>query len=244
VGERVVTVLPELRRRRAAPVDPKVALMRAIMAACKRQGVDNETRRAAQKRITGKNSMTDMTVAELIRLRDHFNRGWNGPKSQRPHVGKIRALWWSLYWIGAIERVDDEALNAFVKRQAHIQHINFLDHRGAMPVIEGLKAWLEREGVMWWSAEQLAGVVATGAMTSAGTPFSQAEADRHAVLSQLAARLDDAGLMNRLALYSWIGNAVGRPTLNQWTFSASELDQALRALGKKYRAHLAKEQRL
>ena len=67
------------------------------------------------------------------------------------------------------------------------------DHRGAMPVIEGLKAWLEREGVMWWSVEQLAGVVATGAMTSAGTAFSQAEADRHAVLDQLAIRLDRVG---------------------------------------------------
>lgn len=218
--------------------------MRAIMAACKRQGIDDETRHATQKRLTGKDSMTEMTVGELTRLRDHFNRGWTGPKSHRPHVGKIRALWWSLYWIGAIERVDDDALNAFIKRQTHIQHINFLDHRQAPAVIEALKAWLEREGVMWWSADQLADVVATGAMTSAGTAFSQAEADRHAVLGQLATRLDDAGLMNGLALYSWISSAVGRPTLNQWTFSASELDQGLRALGKKYRAHLAKEQRL
>ncbi len=239
-----MSVRPAPRRGPAAPADPKAALMRAIMAACKRQGIDNDTRHATQKRVTGKDSMTDMTVAELMRLRDHFNRGWKGPKGQRPHIGKVRALWWSLYWIGAIERVEDEALNAFVKRQAHIQHINFLDHRGAMPVIEGLKAWLEREGVMWWSAEQLAGVVATGAMTSAGTAFSQAEADRHAVLDQLAIRLDRAGLMNRFALYDWIGACVGRETPRQWSFSASELDQGLRALGKKYRSHLAKVQRL
>lgn len=235
---------PTPRRAAFAPADPRAALMRAIMAACKRQGVDGETRHATQKRITGKDSMTDMTVAELTRMRDHFNRGWKGPKSQRPHAGKIRALWWSLYWIGAIERVDDDALNAFVKRQTHIQHVNFLDHRSAPAVIEAMKAWLEREGVMWWSAEQLAGVVATGAVTSAGTAFSQAEADRHAVLSQLAIRLDRAGLMARFALYDWIGQCVGRPTPRQWTFSASELDQGLRALGKKYRAHLAKEQRL
>ncbi len=231
--------------RRRAPADtPEAKLMRAIMAACSRQGVDEETRRAVQKRIIGKDSMKAMTAAELTKLRNHFNRGWKGPSNQRPHVGKIRALWWSLYWIGAIERVDDEALNAFIKRQAHIQHINFLDHRTASPVIEGLKGWLEREGVMWWSAEQLDGVVATGAITAAGTAFSRAEADRHAVLDQLALRLDRAGLMNRLALYEWIGACVGRRTPKQWTFSASELDEGLRALGKKYRTHLAKEQRL
>ncbi len=217
--------------------------MRAIMAACKRQGVDGETRHATQKRITGKVSMTEMTVAELTRLRDHFNRGWKGPRQSRPHVGKIRALWWSLYWIGAIERPDDDALNAFVRRQAHVQHINFLDHRQAASVIEAMKAWLEREGVMWWAADQVAGIAATSRIVD-GSPFTQAEADRHAVLAELAHRLDRAGLLARFAIYDWIGNAVERPTGNQWSFSASELDEGIRRLGKKYRSHLAKEQRL
>lgn len=231
-------------RRAPKAATPEAALIRSIMAACRRHGIDNDARYDIQRQIIGKPSLKDMSLAELTRLRDHFNRGWKGPRQTRPHVGKIRALWWSLYWIGAIDRVDDEALNAFIKRQTHVQHINFLDHRHAPAVIEALKSWLEREGVMWWSAEQLAGVVNTGAKTAAGTAFSQGEADRHAVLDQLAIRLDRAGLMNRFALYSWIGNAVGRPILNQWSFSASELDQGLRALGKKYRSHLAKEQRL
>lgn len=230
-------------RTRAAADTPEAKLMRAIMAACKRQGIDSDTRYAVQKRIIKKDSMTKMTVAELTQLRDHFNRGWKGPRSQRPHVGKIRALWWSLYWIGAIERPDDEALNAFVKRQAHIQHINFLDHRHAAPVIEGLKGWLEREGVMWWSAEQVADVAA-GSRIVDGSPFTQAEADRHAVLDALGDRLDRAGLLAKFALYDWIGNAVERPTPNQWSFSAAELDEGIKRLGKKYRAHLAKEQRL
>lgn len=230
-------------RSRAPSSTPEAKLMRAIMAACKRQGVDDETRRAVQKRIIKKDSMAKMTAAELTQLRDHFNRGWKGPRPDRPHLGKIRALWWSLYWIGAIERPDDDALNAFIKRQAHVQHINFLDHRTASPVIEGLKGWLEREGVMWWSAEQVNTVADTSRVVG-GMPFTQAEADRHAVLSLLGDRLDAAGLLAKFALFDWIGNAVERPTKNQWSFSAAELDEGIRRLGKKYRAHLAKEQRL
>lgn len=231
-------------RRAAKPASPETVLMRSIMAACKRQRIDKDERVAIQTEIIEKASMAKMTVAELTKLRDHLNRGWKGPRQDRPHVGKIRALWWSLYWIGAIERADDDALNAFIKRQTHVQHINFLDHKTASPVIEALKSWLEREGVMWWSADELAAVAGTAGPTSAGTAFSSAEADRHAVLSQLAIRLDKARLMNRFGLYPWIGQCVGRPTVKQWSFSTSELDIGLRALGKKYRAHLAKEQRL
>lgn len=238
-----MTALPAPRSR-AKAASPKHALMRMIMAACSRHGIDDDARREIQKEIVGKASMKDMSVAELQRLRDHLNRGWTGPKNQRPHVGKIRALWWSLWWIGVLEKVDDDALNAFIKRQTHIQHINFLDHAKARSVIEAMKAWLEREGVMWWSADQLAAVAATAGMTFAGTPFTQAEADRHAVLSALGDRLDRAGLLAKFAMYDWIGNAVGRPTRNQWSFSAAELDEGIKRLGKKYRAHLAKEQRL
>lgn len=228
----------------AKPADPRTALMRAVMAACKQQGIDNDTRVDLQKRVTGADSMADMSIGQLRRLRDHLNRGSKAPSGQRSVVGKIRALWWSLYWIGAVERPNDEALNAFVKRQSQIQHINFLDHVRAASVIEALKSWLEREGVMWWSAEQIADVAAVAGMTFAGTPFSQAEADRHAVLSVLGDRLDRAGQLAKFALYDWIGNAIERPTKNQWSFSAAELDEGIRRLGKKYRAHLAKEQRL
>lgn len=229
---------------RAKAASPKHALMRAIMAACNRHGLDDEARRDVQIDIIGKASMKDMSVAELVRLRDHLNRGWKGPRNRRPHVGKIRALWWSLYWIGAIERPDDEALNAFVKRQTHVQHINFLDHRQAPAVIEALKSWLEREDVMWWSADQIAQVAAAAGTSFSGMPFTQAEADRHAVLSELGNRLDRAGLLHKAALYDWIGRCVERPTLNQWSFTAAELDEGIRRLGKKYRAWLAREQRL
>jgi hypothetical protein len=224
-------------RRAPRPAPSKGSpLIRAVMAACRRLGIDDETRHAIQLEKIGKASLTDMSAAELTELRDHFNRGWTGPKNQRPVIGKIRALWWSLYWIGAIERVDDDALNAFIKRQAHVQHINFLDHKLAPSVIEALKSWLEREGVMWWSAEQLEVVVSTVAV-----PFTQAQADRHAVLCALGDRLDRAGLIHKFGMYGWIGALVGRPTQNQWSFTNHELDRGLRALGKKYRRWLAQQ---
>lgn len=233
-----------LPTRRPKAASPNAALMRAVMAACNRHGLDDDARREIQQDVVGKVSMRDMTAPELVKLRDHLNRGWNGPRQQRPVIGKIRALWWSLYWIGAIDAPNDEALTAFVKRQTHVAHLNFLDHKMAPRVIEALKSWLEREGVMWWSADKIAEIAAVAGNTFAGTPFTQAEADRHAVLDQLAIRLDRAGLLARFALYDWIGAAVGRPACRTWSLSSSELDAGLRALGKKYRAHLAKEQRL
>lgn len=208
-------------------------LKRAILAACARLGLDDDARRDLQQDIIGKASLTAMTLPELVRLRDHLNRDWSGPNKDRPHMGKIRALWWSLYWIGAIRRVDDEALTAFVKRQTGIEKLRFLGHLDAPPVIEALKSWLEREGVEWWSAQQLADV-----QKVEGARFDAALADRHAVLAELARRLDRAGLMHQLARYEWLGKRVNRAGNMHWSFTAEELDEGIRALGKKFRRYL------
>lgn len=215
-------------------------LKRAILAACARLGLDEDARRDLQQDVIGKRSLTEMTTAELVKLRDHLNRGWKHPDRARPHMGKIRALWWSLYWLGAIRRVDDDALAAFVKRQTGIERLKFLGHMDAPKVIEALKSWLEREGVSWWSADQIADVVATGQPA-----FDAALADRHAVLRAIGDRLDRAGLLSSLAVYSWVGAASNKHGDRPWDFTAEELDAGIRALGKKLRRFIdGREQRL
>ena len=127
-------------------------LIGAVRSACKRLGIEDDDRKALQLERTGKRSMSDMSIAELGDLLTHFNRDWKLP--DRPVSGKVRALWWSLYWLGAHDRPDDEALGAFVKRQTGIAHLRFLDHRQAPAVIEALKSWLTRIGVTWPDAAE------------------------------------------------------------------------------------------
>lgn len=207
-------------------------LKRAILAACARLGLDDDSRRELQMDVIGKRSLTEMTTVELVKLRDHLNRGWKHPDQARPHMGKIRALWWSLYWLGAISRVDDDALAAFVKRQTGVERLKFLGHFDAPKVIEAMKSWLEREGVKWWSPQQIADVVAIQ------PAFNGALADRHAVLRAIGWRLDRAGLMSSFSVYSWIGAACNKRGDRQWDFTAEELDAGIRALGKKLRRFL------
>lgn len=63
-----------------APTDPAAraaerlaAQRRAVFAACRAQGLDDDTRRALQKRLTGKDSLAGMIPREVARVLDHLN---------------------------------------------------------------------------------------------------------------------------------------------------------------------------
>lgn len=60
---------------KSAAHDPR----KAIFAACKALGLSAEERHDVQRAVTGKTSLTDMTPAELERLREHLNRRTKGP---------------------------------------------------------------------------------------------------------------------------------------------------------------------
>lgn len=51
------------------------ARIRAIHAACKAQGIDQETRRAMQLQLTGKASSKDMSIGDVNTVIDYLNRG-------------------------------------------------------------------------------------------------------------------------------------------------------------------------
>jgi len=199
-------------------------LMKAVRAACRRKGIDDDDRRAIQLEVTGKGSMTQMSPGQLGKLLDHLNRDWTKPEGDRAHLGKMRALWWSLYWLGAIHRPDDEALTAFVTRQTGVEHLRFLDHRKAQAVIEALKSWLEREGVHWWSADEIA---------SFGSGYQlllENTAHRHAVLLAIGSQLGPGAEIYESARHTLRAGA--RSALS---FTPVELDTAIRHFGKKLR---------
>ncbi|WP_370176258.1 regulatory protein GemA [Sphingobium abikonense] len=232
--------MAEARRSSKPPRQAKAEpgrnrLIIAIRAACKRQRIDDDMRKDIQASLIGKASMSDMTIAELGRLLDHFNKGWKGPMGHRAHIGKIKALWWSLYWMGAIDDPGDRAISAFVERQTGVSALKFLDHRKAASVIEALKSWLARLGVVWPTPEGIA-------VTAQNAPdFSDLHADRHAILLAIGDELRKGGAL-RGHYVRYMERAVGLlPNHHYWT--PAELDTGIRLLGRKLRHMKGKEAR-
>lgn len=211
----------EQPRRAGKTDDARTRLIRAVRAACRAKGIDDENRKAVQVRVIGKASMGDMTPAELAQLLDHLNKGQRAPMGHRAHIGKIRALWWTLYWLGEIDDPDESAIGAFVERQTGITALRFIDHRGAASVIEALKSWAARIGVNWPKPGEHAG------------PIAEAMADRRAVLSAIGLSLNHLGTISVFyADYVEAAMRVGLP-LEKW--AAHELDAAIRLMGRKLR---------
>ncbi|KQM23149.1 hypothetical protein ASE73_02680 [Sphingomonas sp. Leaf24] len=187
--------------------------MRAIRAACQRVGLDDDARREMQVGLVERGvvqhaSMATMSIGDLGKLLDHLNQEWKGPASHRAHIGKIRALWWSLYWLAALNDPSDRAIDTFVRRQTGVSALRFLDHRSAAAVIEALKSWAKREGVIW-------------------TKSADALTDRFTVYRELRFRLDRD-----------LGDAAISPlrlSSPDTAWQTHELDAAIKALGKAWR---------
>lgn len=136
----------------------------AIHVAKKQLGLDDDTYRAKLQNITGKQSTKAMSEAERQKVLSVLRNEGFAPKaaSRRPdgrlklsgkYAKKLQALWIAAYNLGLVENRDDAALLAFVKRQSGVDHTRFLAyHDDATKVIEGLKAWLSREGGVNWRA--------------------------------------------------------------------------------------------
>jgi len=78
----------------------QAARIKAIHAACRQAGIDDDARRELQQRLTGKESLSKMTFVEISQVLDHLNRvtGFKGNASKPkgidvdPQLQKIEAL--------------------------------------------------------------------------------------------------------------------------------------------------------
>lgn len=236
MGRSFASVTSHLLRSTEGRADSRVKLLRAVRAAANRIGIEDDDRKALQKELTGKASLADMTPAELGKMLDHFNRddkgrGLGGSQT-RPHISKVRALWWTLYWLNEVDSPNDKALDAFVRRQTGIAALRFLDHRNAPSVIEALKRMAERAGVNWPAADDVR-------IAPCNPGCTQAHLDRHAVLTVLWRRLIDEGVVHGMHYVEWLRKALGGLVLNHYCWSARDLDEGIRILGKKYRKAVA-----
>src|SRR5205085_10215175 len=192
--------------------DSRTKLNGAVRAACRRLRISDDDRKAIQKEVTGKASMSDMTLAEIGQVLDRLNRDYKGPMGHRAHVGKIRALWWTLYWLGGVDQPNDAALDSFVARQTGKERIQFLGPREAFRVIEAMKKWAEREGVAWPDQAQLKALQ----LTSPGLDLPRLE--RHTVLDAIAAKLREHRVLHAGHL-GYCEKALGLP-VNHWSWDA------------------------
>lgn len=224
-----MTANPNPTRARAPASDQRTRKIRAIMAACNRLGLDEDARRDRIEQHCGVRSLSKLSDGELGKLLDALNGNWKPGRADRPHLGKIKALWWSLYWLGEIDDPGDKGLDTFVKRQTGLATLRFVDYRAAPSVIEALKSWASRVGVIWPSdaeIDDLAGRFAG---------YSHAHGDRVAVLRCLDQLC--VGAM-RLPLSVAASHIATNLTLNAW--SLAQMDDAIRFLGKHWRAEKAR----
>lgn len=133
-----------------------------IRTLAKQLGIDDEARRALQKRETGKASCADMSVAELRRVAaamhgrpPHRSRtrgrapgGRNQPT--RKLGGKLLALWISGWHLGVVRDRTDDGLAEWLRRQMG-HDAAWPDAPGMARAVEALQAWLAREAGVDWS---------------------------------------------------------------------------------------------
>lgn len=208
---------------RPAQSAPRTQLYRAVYAAIRSNGMDDDDRKAMMRDMFGKASLSDMSEIEISHLLDRLNRDRNrkAPAGHRAHLGKIRALWWSLYWLGEAESSQERAISAFVKRQTGVSALRFVDYKSASSVIEALKSWATRAGVKWRSADQIA---ATAAIYPG---FDANHADRLAVLSAQGEKLGEVGIPGEVDF-----GERGQPC----ALSITHLDMLIQERGQRIRA--------
>lgn len=153
----------------------------AIHAESKRLGMDDASRRDLMEAVTGKRSSRDLTPYEADRVIERL-KGLSGGREDPiktppraasvtvsgPYAGKLRALWLSGYNLGVVSSKDDAALLAFAERQTGLSHTRFLKSpKDAAKVIDGLRAWLARDGGIQWPSDRYDYVASKKAVVTA-----------------------------------------------------------------------------
>lgn len=135
------------------------AMLAKVHLAKKQIGLDEDDYRQILLEETGRASAGDCTEGELERALRRFEAlGFKPlPKAgaqpsqrpaQHPVARKARALWISLYHLGAVRSPDEKALEAFAKRQLGCERLVWANQSHGYRLIEALKAMAERHG---WS---------------------------------------------------------------------------------------------
>lgn len=142
---------------RFAVSDQRRSLLAQVHIARKTLAMQDDDYRALLMRITPYSTAKRCNDNQLRDVLSEFERmGFrkSGGAGKRRALGnsqtvrKARAMWISLYQLGAINDGSDAALEAFGKRQLRVDRLQWADERQGFRMIEALKAIAERHG---WS---------------------------------------------------------------------------------------------
>ncbi|MBX9596068.1 MAG: regulatory protein GemA, partial [Roseomonas sp.] len=155
------------------------------------------------------------------------------------YAPKFQAMWLALYNLGAVEDRTDSAMHAFLERQTSIPHTRFLQVAAdAAVVIEPLKAWLIREGVVWPAADRDR-LVHLMALKCAILRAQWLRCVDLGAVRSFGPREDCDGLTEYVSAVVY-GGSRRLGSLHDTSLGPSDLDSASAALGRKLRAAKAK----
>jgi phage gp16-like protein len=123
---------------------------------------DADDYRAMLHAVIGLESCEKATDRQLDRVIEHlkskgvrFGNKKYSPRSahkapaEKTQFDKMRAMWIHMANAGVVRNGSETALQAFAKRQTRIGRLEWLDGASANKVIEALKDWGVREGVVF-----------------------------------------------------------------------------------------------
>lgn len=127
------------------------AMMGKIAVARKQLAMAEDDYRQGLFDQTGKLSLKDCSEGDMARVLDWLkSKGFRplAPKgtAQHPMARKARALWISLYHLGAVHNRDEAALEAFARRQIGCERLVWARQSDAYKLIEALKSMADRHG--------------------------------------------------------------------------------------------------
>lgn len=138
-----------------------MTLLAKIHIAKKDLGLEDDDYRTMLSRVVGTNTAKGLSDNQCLRVLEEFARlGWKpkvvqggkrqGQKSTTaasfPSAKKARALWISLWQLGAVRNRSEIALSEFAKRQLKCDHFAWADQGQVYKLIEALKAMAGRNG--------------------------------------------------------------------------------------------------
>lgn len=123
---------------------------RALFAACKSLGMDDDARRDMLRSIIGKASSKDLRPGEWSKVLKHINKltGFESKQTRKldtsAEASKVRALWLLLHQIGEVRDPSEKALASYCKRIAKVDDLHWAGGQIHI-LIETLKKWAQRK---------------------------------------------------------------------------------------------------
>ncbi len=132
----------------------KRSMIGKIKVAVKQLNMCDDDYRQMLLNETGKTSSTELSVAGLEKVLARLTQlGFKAvpkkggtPQAQHPVAKKARALWISLYHLGAVHNPSEMALEAFAKRQLGCDKLVWARQSDGFKLIEALKNMAARNG--------------------------------------------------------------------------------------------------